>query len=105
MYFTDQKIMQIGRESMELIINCEKLLGAKIDTKVTFDDYIEDLCKKTNSKPDAPRSVTAYMGLAKKKSLMNSLFAIQFNYCPLIWMFHSRSSNNKITHLHERFML
>ena len=105
MYFTDQKIMQIGRESMELIINCEKLLGAKIDTKVTFDDYIEDLCKKTNSKPDAPRSVTAYMGLAKKKSLMNSLFATQSNYCPLIWMFHSRSSNNKITHLHERFML
>ena len=41
------------------------------------------------------------MGLGKKKLLINSFFAGQFNYCPLIWMFHSRR-NNKITHLHER---
>ena len=33
---------------------------------------------------------------------MNSFFNAQFNYCPLIWMLHSRSNNNKIKHLHER---
>ena len=26
----------------------------------------------------------------------------QFNYCPLIWMFYSRSINNKISRLHEK---
>ena len=26
----------------------------------------------------------------------------QFKYCPIIWMFCSRSSNNKINKLHER---
>ena len=26
----------------------------------------------------------------------------QFNNCPLIWMLHSRTMNNKINHLHER---
>ena len=34
---------------------------------------------------------------------MNSFFAGQFNYCPLLRTFHSRSNNNKITHLHERY--
>ena len=33
---------------------------------------------------------------------MNSFFAAQFNYCSLLWMFHSRRNNNEITHLHER---
>ena len=27
-----------------------------------------------------------------------------FNYCPLVWMLHSRSNNNKIKHLHERYL-
>ena len=29
---------------------------------------------------------------------MNSFFTSQFNYCPLVWMFHSRTMNNKINH-------
>ena len=33
---------------------------------------------------------------------MNSFFISQFNYCPLIWMCHSRTINNKINSLHER---
>ena len=33
---------------------------------------------------------------------MSSFFNSQFNYCPLIWMFHSRIMNNKINRLHEK---
>ena len=33
---------------------------------------------------------------------MNAFFKAQFNYCPIIWMFHSRCLNNKINRLHER---
>ena len=33
---------------------------------------------------------------------MNSFFSSQFNYCPLVWMCHSRLINNKINRLHER---
>ena len=32
---------------------------------------------------------------------MNSLLNKQFNYCPLIWMLHSRINNSKIKHLHD----
>ena len=35
---------------------------------------------------------------------MNSFFYSQFNYCPLAWMFHSCSVNNKINRLHERVL-
>ena len=42
------------------------------------------------------------MELSKRKLLRDAFFTSQFSYCPLIWMFHSRSNNRKINMLHER---
>ena len=39
---------------------------------------------------------------SQKRSIFNSLIKSQFNYCPLIWMFCSRTSNNMINKIHER---
>ena len=33
---------------------------------------------------------------------MNAFFQSQFSYCPLIWMFHNRTLQNKINNLQER---
>ena len=35
-------------------------------------------------------------------TLMKAFIESQFNFCPLIWMFHSRIMNNKINRIHER---
>ena len=42
------------------------------------------------------------MTLNKRRILMKSFIISQFNYCPLIWMIHSRGLNKKINHIHER---
>ena len=34
--------------------------------------------------------------------IMEAFIDSQFNYCPLIWMFHSRTLNNNINRPHER---
>ena len=93
--------LQIGDSSIKTS-NCEKLLGVKIDYKLTFDEHVNSLCKKANSKLRALARTTPYMNIEKRKLLMNSFFNAQFNYCPLIWMLHTRCNNNKIKHLHER---
>ena len=41
-------------------------------------------------------------GIVKKRMLMSAFSNFQFNYCPVIWMCHSRALNNKINRLHER---
>ena len=41
-------------------------------------------------------------GTGKKKIILNSFFNAHFNYCSLILMFHSYTSNNKAKHLQER---
>ena len=33
---------------------------------------------------------------------MKAFFESQFNYCPLVWMFHNRTMNNRINRIHER---
>ena len=33
---------------------------------------------------------------------MNAFITSQFSYCPLIWMFHSRTLNNRINKIHEK---
>ena len=44
----------------------------------------------------------APMELPKRLILANAFFKAQFNYFPIIWMFHSHCLNNKINRLHER---
>ena len=58
--------------------------------------------KKAGRKISALVRVTPYMEIAKKRILMKAFFTSQFSYCPLVWMCHSRTNNNKIKRLHER---
>ena len=99
---TDEPIeIRVG-ESLIKSSTCEKLLGIKIDNKLNFDTHVKGLCTKANNELRVLARTTPYMSLEKKKLLMNSFFNAQFNYCPLIWMLHNRSNNNKIKQLHER---
>ena len=62
----------------------EKLLGVKIDSKLSFENHVSSLCKKASQKLHALARVVNFMDLAKRKSLMKAFIASQFKYCPLI---------------------
>ena len=68
----------------------KKLRGAKIDSKLFFENHVSSLCKKANKKLYALARAVNFMDLSKRKSLMKAFITSQFNYCPLTWMFHSR---------------
>ena len=55
----------------------KKLLGINLDNNLKFDIQVESICQ-------------------------NTFFKAQYNYCSAIWMFHSRTLNNKISRLYER---
>ena len=79
-----------------------KLLGINIDNNLTFNEHVNKLYKKANQKFHALKRIAKYLDNSKLKIIMKSFIESQFNYCPLIWMFHSRDLNNKINKLHER---
>ena len=50
----------------------EKLLGIKVDTKLNFSEYLNDLISKDRRNFDALSRVMPYMSLSKKKRLVSS---------------------------------
>ena len=75
----------------------EKLLGIRVDHKLTFNALIDEIYKKAGQKMNALSRVIPYMNITKWRTLLNTFFMFQFNYCPLTWMCHSRTKNNKET--------
>ena len=85
------------------IIECEisvKLLGVTIDNK--FHGHVPIICKKASQKLHASARISNLTSKDKLRILMKAFIESQFGYCPLIWMFHSRTLNNRINRLHER---
>ena len=52
----------------------EKLLGAHLDSGLSFDYHISQIYKKASRKVCAPARVTSAMSLFKKRTLMNAFF-------------------------------
>ena len=79
-----------------------ELLGVKIDKTLDFTEHVTQLCKKGNQKLHALARISGYLNEDKLKIIMKTFIQSQFNYCPLVWMFHNRTLNRKINKLHER---
>ena len=81
----------------------EILLGMTIDRDLKFYEHVNNLCKKACQKLNAFVRLTPFMNIDKKRMTMKAFIESQFGYCPLVWMFHSRSlNNNKINRIHKR---
>ena len=73
-----------------------------MDSELNFDNHLSAICNKVNRKINSLGRIANYMSLEKRRIVMKTFIESQFNYFPLIWMFHSRTINNKINRLHER---
>ena len=79
-----------------------KLLGIDIESELTFNNYMEAVCKKASQKLNALSRLCAIIPFQKRKILMHAFYDSQFSSSRLVWMFHSRRINTKINNLHYR---
>ena len=82
--------------------NSVKLLGITIDNKLNFKEHLTNIRKKVSNKLHGLARVSHYTSTHKLRIMMKAFIESQFQYCPLVWMFHSRTLNNRINKLHER---
>ena len=80
----------------------DKLLGVTIGSELKFESHITKLCLKVSIKLNTLCRISNSTSLEKRRTLMKAFIESQFNYCPLIWILHSRTLNNKINRIHER---
>ena len=58
--------------------------------------------KQLTKKLNALSRINHYMNQNRKEILLSSFIISHFSYCPLIWMFCSKKSTEKINAVHER---
>ena len=65
--------------------------------------FLNYVAKPTKTLSAFPR-ITELLSFNKRKTLFKAFVEFQFKYCPIIWMFHSRHTSNKVNRLHERVL-
>ena len=76
-----------------------KLLRVQIDDKLNLNLHINNICRSAVNHLNALIRLKQFLNFEAKKVLVNSYFYSNFNYCPLVWMFSSAKSLNKIESL------
>ena len=82
-------------------ILCDKA-SQRLHALARISKYVSILCDKANQKLLALPRISKYVSNHKLKVLMKSFILSQFGYCPLVWILHSKTLNNRINRLHER---
>ena len=79
-----------------------ELLGIQIDGKLNFNLHISRICKSAANKLNALIRLKQFLSFDAKEVLINNYIISNLNYCPLVWMFSSTQSVNKIENLQKR---
>ena len=79
-----------------------RLLGVKIDNRLSFKSHLEEKLKKANSKLMVINRNKSFLTFTQKKMLLSSFVHSHFSYAPLIWMFHNRDIQNKIDNVQKK---
>ena len=79
-----------------------KLLGVTIDSILNFNQHVQLIYKKASNKVRAFSRIAPNIEYEKNVILYNSFVLSNYNYCPRIWMFSGKSSNNEINRMYKR---
>ena len=71
--------------------NTVKLLGVTIDKLLTFDKHVENICKKASNQLNVLKRFSNILGQKQKLRIFQTFISSNFNYCPVVWHFCSKS--------------
>ena len=107
----DQKKQNHTKETFEILDNVieasplVKLLGIQIDDKLNFNLHISNICRTAANHLNTLIRLKQFLSFEAKKVLVDSYSYSNFNYSPLVWMFSSAKSLNKIESLKKRALV
>ena len=99
--YAEMKNIQIA----EVNITCEenvKLLGVELDYKLNFDTQITKMCKKAAKQLNVLQRLSKFLNEKSRFLIFRSFIQSNFNYCPLVWHFCSKTNTEKLEKLQYR---
>ena len=77
------------------------LLEITINRDLKSDKHVLKLYSKVNQNLSALSRMAKLFSFNKRRTLFKPFVESQFKYCPIVWIFYSRRTNNKINRLRE----
>ena len=90
--------LTIDNQTIKSVPSVE-LLGVHLDDKLNFNLHISNICRSAANQLNALIRLKSYLNFNAKRVLINSYIIPNFIYCPLIWIFSTAKSLNKIESL------
>ena len=78
-----------------------KVLGIDIDDRLTFDGHISNICIKAGRQLNVIQRLKGSLDQDSRMAIYKSFIMSNFNYCPLIWMFTSKTSLSKLENIQK----
>ena len=78
------------------------LLGIVIDSKLTFSEHINKLCKQAGKQVNVLRRFAKLLNTNQKLDIYRTFIVSNFNYCPLVWHFCPKSCIRLMEKVNER---
>ena len=79
-----------------------ELLGITLGKNINFKRHIQNICRKGNNKTKALLRIRKCLTLEQAQVLAEAYISSNFRYCPLIWIFCGKMSDNLIVKTHYR---
>ena len=79
-----------------------KVLGIDIDDRLTFDGHVSNMCDKAGRQLNALQRLKGSLDKNSRMAKYKSFIMSNFNYCPLVWMFTSKTSLSKLENIQKR---
>ena len=87
--------LTIDNQNIKSVPSVE-LLGVHLDDKLNFNLHISNICRSAANQLNALIRLKSYLSFNAKRVLINSYIISNFNDCPLVWIFSTAKSLNKI---------
>ena len=78
------------------------LLDITFNSELKFEEHINKTCNIVHKKLNPLHCIASHMILDKRNMLLRVFIESDNSYCPLIWIFYSKTLSNKIKRLHEK---
>ena len=78
------------------------VLGINIDNKLNFNSHVSGMCYKAGRQLNVLQRLKGSLDYASRLSIYKSYIMSNLNYCPVVWMFTSKSSLLKLETIKKR---
>ena len=79
-----------------------KLLGIKIDGKLSFDEHIRTICLKASRQLNALIRIQNHLNIKQRNTIYETFVLANFNFCLIVWNYCSSKNIIKLERIQKR---